>query len=108
MRVREQLNRRLQPLMIGVYGGFAMVLASAVVGSLIKGSSFSDYLLIPMGLGIAATVASMFVIQFGVRCPVCRFRLGHLLFGTGHVWRFGKHFNFCPKCGTPFDQEVSS
>lgn len=107
MTARERLNRRHRPLVIGLYGGFAVVFVSALVGHFMEPSAGADYLLVPMATGIAAAIVSMLVIQFGVRCPVCRLKLGPLLFATGHVWGFGKSFNFCPKCGTPFDQEVS-
>ena len=108
MTAREQLNGRLRPLVIGLYGGFALAFGSAGIGFLIQGSPISDYLLVPVIIGIAITMVSMFVLQFGVRCPLCRLRLGPLLIATGHVWTFGKNFNYCPKCGTAFDQEVPS
>ena len=108
MTGREQLNRRLQPFVIGLYGGFAMVLASAVLGHFMRGSPSADYLLVPVAIGIVVTIISLLVIQFGIRCPNCRLRLGHILLATGHVWGFGEKFNFCPKCGTSLDQEVST
>ena len=106
MTGREQLNRRLRPLVIGLYGGFAVVFASGVLGHFMERSPNADYLLVPLVIGISITVASMFVIQFGVRCPFCRLRLGQVFFLTGQVWRFGRNFNFCPNCGTSLDQET--
>lgn len=108
MTGREQLNRRIRPLVIGHYGGFALAIASAVISSLIAGSPISDYLLVPLIVGIAIAVISMFVMQFSIRCPFCRLRLGPLLAATGHIWGFGKNFNFCPRCGTSLDQEVTT
>ena len=107
MTARQHLDRRLRPLVIALYGGFALAIASGALGAFMEGSPISDYLLVPLVLGIAITMVPMFVIQFGVRCPFCRLRLGQLLFLTGSIWRFGKNFNFCPKCGTSLDQEVS-
>ena len=108
MTGREHLNRRLQPFVIGLYGGFALVFVSAAIGHFMQGSASADYLLVPAAIGIAVTIVSMLVIQFGIRCPSCRLRLGHILLATGHVWRFGKNFNFCPKCGTSLDREISA
>jgi hypothetical protein len=106
MTAREKLNRRQRSLATGLFGGFALVFSSAAIGSLIQRSPVSDYLLVPAVIGIAIVVFSMFVIQFGIRCPICKLRLGHLLLATGHIWGFGKNFNFCPKCGTSLDKEV--
>ena len=108
MTARQQMDRRLRPLVIAIYGGFALAIGSGAVGSYLEGSPISDYLLVPLIIGIAITMVSMLIVQFGVRCPFCRLRLGQLLFLTGSVWRFGKNFNFCPKCGSSLDQEVSS
>ena len=106
MTAREGLNRRLRPFVIGLYGGFALAFGSAVIGSFSQASPVSDYLLVPGVIGIVVTMVSMLVMQWGIRCPFCRLRLGHVLLATGHVWGFGKNFNFCPRCGTSLDQEV--
>jgi len=108
MTGRERLNRRHRPFVISLYGGFALALASGAIASFYKRSPISDYALVPFVMGIAVVIVSMWVIQFGIRCPFCRLRLGHLLFATGHTWGFGKNFNFCPKCGISLDQEISA
>jgi hypothetical protein len=98
---RDRLNRELRPWAIGMYGGFALAFASGAVTSLFDKPS-AIALFIP---GFAICFTSMLVIQFGIRCPFCRLRLGQLLLASGRGWRFGPAFNFCPKCGTSFDQE---
>ena len=108
MTAREQMNRRLRPLVIGLYAGFALAFGSAVLGSFLRDSPIGVYEIIPVAVGIPVAIVCMLVIQFGIRCPFCRLRLGHVLLASGHVWGFGKEFNFCPKCGTSLDQEVST
>jgi hypothetical protein len=85
-----------------MYGGVALAFASGALAWLFDEPP-SVALLIP---GFVITFTSMLVIQFGVRCPFCRLKLGQMLLALGRVWRFGPEFNFCPKCGTSFDQEV--
>lgn len=106
MTAREKLNRRHRPLVIGLYAGFALAFASALLGSFFRNSPIGAYEIIPLAVGIPVAFVCMLFIQFGTRCPSCRLRLGQLLLATGHVWGFGKEFNFCPKCGTSLDQEV--
>lgn len=107
MTAREQLNARCRTLVIGMYGGSAVAIISGLVASFQR-SSTADYFLVGVVIGVAIAVLSMLFIQFGVRCPFCRLRLGQLLLASGYVWAFGKNFNFCPRCGTSLDQEVAT
>ncbi|HJT45483.1 MAG TPA: hypothetical protein VJ721_04350 [Chthoniobacterales bacterium] len=107
MTARDQLNRRQRRLAIALYSGFALAIVSSALGWFLQSSPKSDLLLVPLVIGIAMAMVCMCMIQFGIRCAVCRLRLGHVLLATGHIWGFGNNFNFCPKCGTSFDQEVS-
>jgi hypothetical protein len=99
---RDQLNRKLRPWIIGMYGGFAVVFVSGVVASLLDEPP-AVAVLIP---GFVVCFTSMLLIHFGIRCPFCKLKLGQMLLGSGLVWRFGPAFNFCPKCGTSLDQEL--
>jgi hypothetical protein len=100
--VRDRLNHKLRPWIIGMYGGFALAFASGALASLLDEPPAVALLI----LGFVICFTSMLVIQFGTRCPFCKLRLGQMLLASGWVWRLGPEFNFCPKCGTSLDQEV--
>jgi rRNA maturation endonuclease Nob1 len=46
--------------------------------------------------------------QFGIRCPRCKSRLGYMVAYSVDVFKFAlaKKFKFCPFCGVDLDIEV--
>jgi hypothetical protein len=103
MTAKEEINEKLRPRIMGMYGGFAFTFASVISASQLgKNAAFL------IVLGFAICFASMLSIQFGIRCPFCGIKMGKIILASGKPWRVSDELRFGAHCGADFDCEVQS
>ena len=92
--IREKLKAQMFKAKVAAFSCWGLVAAGIFLP---KGNALQALWLIPF----AGFAGSILYIQFFVKCPKCRARLGHALSVTSKP-------NFCPSCGVDFDSRVQA
>jgi hypothetical protein len=102
MTMREVLNGRLRRVTSIFFTAFAVFGASIVAAGV---CAFPEAL----ALGVPAffvAFLTMFYAHFGgIKCPRCGGRLAQLIMQHG-MFSVHQRLQFCPYCGTQFDEEI--
>jgi len=101
MKIRDKLNSQLR------WGFLALLLSwiFIVTTMALFGEKIPEY--VPV-IAFAPFLGTIIYLTFGICCPKCKSRIGHVIGYSIDIFTFGlsKKIKFCPYCGVSFDSEI--
>ena len=100
MTVRDHLTSKKRRTSMASYLGMLGFVVGAILGA-------GNRVLFVLGLlSFAVAFLSVGYLVIGIRCPVCRNRLGQLLASVGGPFSISASLRCCPYCAVDFDSEM--
>jgi hypothetical protein len=97
--IRDVINRRKRKAAIVTYAGFALLMLGAL-------AAVANESLVVLALpGFAIFMGGTLFLYYGIRCPRCRARVGHVVNFHWNPFAVPPKMRFCPFCGVALDSQ---
>jgi hypothetical protein len=100
MKIREIINTQKRKAVIAMVLGMAAFAVSLVISVVYK-VMFSVAF-----VGFAIAMGAITFLEFGLRCPHCRGRIGYAVNYPGSPLAISSKIRFCPFCGVSLDSSL--
>ena len=100
MKIREIINTQKRRAVLAMFLGMAAFAVCLVISAVYK-VMFSVAF-----IGFAIAMGAITFLEFGLRCPHCRGRIGYALNYPGNPLAISSKIRFCPFCGVSLDSSL--